>query len=313
MPELYALADLHIGHLLNSKALDNLEIRSPGDGLILAGDLGETKAHLETCFRKTKACFDHVFWVPGNHELYSSPSSSATGFDALKGEAKYNACIELARSHGVLTPEDSWMLWRDGDRQTIIALCFTLYDYSFRPADVSREQALDWAREQDIVATDEMLLHSAPYPTRDEWCHSLCDRTEKKFEEYASKHPDASFIIVNHWPLREDLIHIPLIPRFSLWCGTKRTGDWHARGRFGDGHPGALAVITGHLHVRRTDWIDGCRFEEVSLGYPRQWSLARESGRDVNDMLRKILPGPPNPTPNPTSNQRPQTQWRRLG
>lgn len=43
---------------------------------------------------------------------------------------------------------------------------------------------------------------------------------------------------------------------------------------------------------RRTDHIDGVRFEEVSLGYPRQWEAARTSGRDINGMLREILPGP---------------------
>jgi hypothetical protein len=34
-------------------------------------------------------------------------------------------------------------------------------------------------------------------------------------------------------------------------------------------------VVTGHLHTRRTDIVDGTRFEEVSLGYPRQWDHSR--------------------------------------
>ena len=37
----------------------------------------------------------------------------------------------------------------------------------------------------------------------------------------------------------------------------------------------AEAAVSGHLHVRRTDWRDGTRFEEVSLGYARQWDAAR--------------------------------------
>ena len=60
-----------------------------------------------------------------------------------------------------------------------------------------------------------------------------------------------------------------------------RAASWHRRYR-------AKVVVAGHLHVRTTDWIDGVRFEEVSLGYPRHWR--RERG--VDGYLREILPGP---------------------
>ena len=107
-------------------------------------------------------------------------------------------------------------------------------------------------------------------------------------------------IIINHWPLREDLVYIPLVPRFSLWCGTKLTEDWHLRFN-------AKVVVSGHLHVRRTDWKDGVRFEEVSLGYPKQWQDAKNAGNDVNDLMREILPGPETPEPG----KEPATDWRR--
>ena len=44
----------------------------------------------------------------------------------------------------------------------------------------------------------------------------------------------------------------------------------------------------GHLHIRSTRFVDGVRFEEVSLGLGRQWS--RERG--IEGYLREILPGP---------------------
>jgi hypothetical protein len=31
------------------------------------------------------------------------------------------------------------------------------------------------------------------------------------------------------------------------------------------------AAVYGHLHIPRVTWHDGVRFEEVSLGYPREW------------------------------------------
>jgi hypothetical protein len=48
------------------------------------------------------------------------------------------------------------------------------------------------------------------------------------------------------------------------------------------------AVVYGHTHRRATDHLDGVRFEEVSLGYPRDWS--QEAG--IASYLRQILPAP---------------------
>ena len=267
------------------------------DSLILAGDIGETDDHLNAAFSRAVANFNHVFWVPGNHELYTLPTDK-TPSGGKSGEAKYLHCVEVARSHGVLTPEDEWMLWEGDGGPAIVAPCFTLYDYSFRPADVSRERALDWAREQNTEATDEVLLHYAPYASRDEWCQKLVRKFEAKFAAAREKFPDVPVIIINHWPLRQDTIYIPLVPRFSLWCGTKATEEWHKKWN-------AKVVVTGHLHVRRTDWIDGVRFEECSLGYPRQWKDAKESGKTVADMMREVLPG--------AQEAKSHTVWRKFG
>jgi len=67
-------------------------------------------------------------------------------------------------------------------------------------------------------------------------------------------------------------------PRFSLWCGTRHTDDWHTR------FP-VECVVYGHLHIRGTRYRDNVRFEEVSLGYPRQWDVPR----GVDAYLREIL------------------------
>ena len=69
------------------------------------------------------------------------------------------------------------------------------------------------------------------------------------------------------------------VPRFIPWCGTEKTENWHNRFN-------ADIVVSGHLHVRRTDWRDKTRFEEVSLGYPAQW----DQKKGVSPYLRQILP-----------------------
>jgi predicted phosphodiesterase len=293
---LWAISDIHLSFKANREALEKL-LPHPNDDLILCGDVGETAEHCHIAFTKAKECFRQVWWVPGNHELYTMPSQK----DGTRGEAKYMECVEVARQYGILTPEDDFVLWEGEGGPVLIAPIFTLYDYSFRPDEVKLENALEWAREKDIEATDEHLLHPDPYKSRIEWCHALVEKTEAQLVAAVAAHPDTKLIIAGHWPLREDLVKLFRVPRFSLWCGTKKTENWHNKYN-------AKIVISGHLHVRRTDFIDNTRFEEVSLGYPRQWQECQDRGLDINDLLREILPGPETPAA-----EQKGTIWRHFG
>jgi hypothetical protein len=121
------------------------------------------------------------------------------------------------------------------------------------------------------------MLSTDPWPSRRAWCHARCDDAEARL---AALPAEARTILVNHWPLRYDLARPPRIPRFSLWCGTTRTEDWPRRYR-------ARVAVSGHLHLRTTLFRHGARFEEVSLGYPRDW----RAERGIAWYLREILPG----------------------
>ncbi|CAN7769184.1 metallophosphoesterase [Rhizobium leguminosarum] len=268
--KIYAISDLHIGYQDNQRALAEITAR-PNDWLILAGDVGETHAHLKYAFEVLQPKFRQLVWVPGNHELWTMPSDS----DTARGEFKYNQLINLCRSFQVLTPEDPYPVVLLGGSKVRIAPLFLLYDYSFRPECVPMERAVDWASEGGGFCSDEFLLHSDPYPGKAAWCTARCEITEQRLE---SCNDGVPAVLINHFPLLEDLIHLPRMPRFSLWCGTRRTRDWHIRFN-------ACVVVSGHLHMRSTKHYDGVRFEEVSLGYPRQWK-----GRTTPDLsVREIL------------------------
>lgn len=268
--KLYAISDLHLGFEANQRALSEIRSR-PDDWLILAGDVGETTAHLDLAFNVLRPRFAKLVWVPGNHELWTLSGSP----DARRGRDKYDELVELCRSHGVLTPEDAYPVVTIGGREIRIAPLFLLYDYSFRPRDIPLERALAWAAEDGIECADEMLLHPDPYSDRAAWCRARCEMTERRLTTFRN---DLPTVLINHFPLRQDLARLPRIPRFSIWCGTRQTEDWHIRFN-------AEVVVSGHLHIRSTSHRDGVRFEEVSLGYPRQWS----GSISPDQCLREIL------------------------
>lgn len=272
---LLAISDLHLASQANRDAL--LALPSFGDDwLIVAGDVAERFDHMRLAFETLALRFARVIWVPGNHDLWAIPDERER--PALAGEARYRALVQLAREHGIVTPEDPYRSWPGPGGPCVIAPLFLLYDYSFRPDSVGRDGVVAWAREESAVCADEMFLDPAPWPSRDAWCETRIAETEARLAQIEA---GMATVLVNHFPLREDLIHIPRAPRFTPWCGTRRTEDWHRRYH-------ALVVVTGHLHVRRTDWRDGTRFEEVSLGYPRQW----DQSLGITPYLRTILPPP---------------------
>ncbi|MBX3012823.1 MAG: metallophosphoesterase [Caldilineaceae bacterium] len=268
--ELYAISDLHLSYAENRAALLAMPAY-PDDWLILAGDVGETAEHLRLALAALTRRFARVLWVPGNHDLWTMPNRP----DEPRGVAKYQQLVDLCRSYRVLTPEDPYVAWPGAGGPCLLAPLFLLYDYSFRPDEIPAEAALAWAEEEGIVCADELLLHPTPYATRADWCAARCAYTAARLAAVAG----TPLILINHFPLRQDLAVLPRIPRFSLWCGTRRTEDWHLRFA-------AQAVIYGHLHIPGTRWRDGVRFEEVSFGYPKQ----RPAAQPIERYLRKILP-----------------------
>lgn len=256
--QLLAVSDLHVRYAENRLFVDGLRPTSDGDWLIVAGDVGEVFADVERTLTLLSQRFAHVVWAPGNHELWTLPNDPA----GERGETRYQRLVEMCRRLGVSTPEDPYPIW-DGEHGPVtVAPLFLLYDYSFRtPQTATKEESLAQAYESGVVCTDEVLLHPDPYPSREQWCWSRVAETERRL---SACDPEIPTVLVNHYPLVREPTRILRHPEFAQWCGTERTADWHLRFR-------AQVVVYGHLHIPRTTWHDGVRFEEVSLGYPREW------------------------------------------
>jgi hypothetical protein len=131
----------------------------------------------------------------------------------------------------------------------------------------------DW-----LLLADEALLHADPYDSREERCRARIGATERRL---AGRDPALPVVFVTHYPLLREPTRVLRYPLFAQWCGTTWTSDWHLRFN-------AAAVVYGHLHIPRVTWHHGVRFEEVSLGYPREWRR-RDAPPGVP---RQILPDP---------------------
>ena len=266
---LWAISDLHVSHRRNREALHDIPAH-PDDWLILAGDISDGARQLDQCFRHLCTKFRQLVWTPGNHELWSHAGAAG----GLRGVALYERLVEIARSYGVLTPADPYPIFPHPKGPILIAPLFLLYDYTFRPPHVSADEVVQWASVANSVCADEILLHPDPFPDRASWCASLCRDAAARLESCPANIPK---VLINHFPLEEELAVLPRIPRFSPWCGTRLTRRWHRRFN-------ACAVIYGHLHIRGTTWLDGVPFQEVSLGYPSQWDAERGIGAYLQEV-----------------------------
>jgi hypothetical protein len=270
--KLHAISDLHVGYRENRQALSSLP-EGRDDWLIVAGDVAEEESVVCETLELLCERYARVIWVPGNHELWT------TGEGMLRGESKYRRLVDRCRALGVTTPEDPYPVWEGEGGPHRIAPMFLLYDYSFADDAVSPADAVRQAREAGIVCADERFLHPDPFESIQAWCAHRCELTEARLERIRSDRA-LPLIMVNHYPLKRRFAHLPLIPRFKIWCGTRRTEDWASRF-------GARVVVSGHLHIRSTRTLEGTRFEEVSLGYPhRQW----DPRRGIQPYIRQILP-----------------------
>jgi 3',5'-cyclic AMP phosphodiesterase CpdA len=275
---LLGISDLHVNYAENRRIVAGLRAGSAEDWLIVAGDVAHLAADVVWALELLRDRFHTVIWVPGNHELWTTSQDPV----ALRGEHRYRHLVAHCRRIGVLTPEDPYPVWPGPGGPVRIAPLFLLYDYSFRIDGLeTKEQSLAYAHQTGIVCSDEFLLHPDPYPSREAWCRARVEETGRRL---AACDPRMPLVLVNHWPLVREPTRVLRYPEFAQWCGTELTADWHRR------FPTA-AMVYGHLHIPRSTVYDGVPFEEVSLGYPREWGP-----RGLPEpLLRPILPGPVRP------------------
>ncbi len=242
---LLAVGDLHVEHPENREIVAQLEPAAENDWLIVCGDVAKLPDDIEWALRLLRERFATVIWAPGNRELLACEDDPPA---RRGGACRYRRLVEMCRELGVLTPEDPYPIW---------------------------EGACGPVRVAPLFLLDEALLDPDPYPSLQAWCEARVRLTERRLAEVE---PVLPAVLVNHFPLLMGSARVLPRPQLAQRRRTVKTGDWHRRFR-------ATAVVHGHLHAPRTAWHDGVRFEEVSLGDPRD-----PHRRTGSLPLRRILP-----------------------
>ena len=263
------------GHTGNKPVTESLYPATPEDWLIVAGDVAERTDDIRWSLDLLRRRFAKVIWVPGNHELWT------TGKDPMQvfGRARYDYLVEMCDEMGIVTPEHPYPVWTGQGGPATIVPMFLLYDYTFLPPGAAtKAEGLAIAREQQRGRDRRVpaVLRAVRHPRR------LVPRP-------AGLHPGPAGGTGLDGPHRAGEPFPAGAANRATCCSTRssrcgagpsQTADWHTRYN-------ALCSVYGHLHIPRTTWYDGVRFEEVSVGYPREWRR-----RKPYRWLRQVLPDP---------------------
>ncbi|MEW6755769.1 MAG: metallophosphoesterase [Candidatus Latescibacterota bacterium] len=236
---LFALSDLHVDFAANAEALRSLAgAEHRGDALIVAGDVAHRLELVRDTLGFLRACFARVFYVPGNHEVWVWGSRG----DSL---VQFHRVLEACRQVGVHTsPAEAAGHW--------VVPLFSWYDASLA----------------DPVAPDAEPLQGWADLRRCRWP----DGFGPPAEAFAAMNrprlirrptPTVSF---SHFLPRRELIpprthlHFPDLPQVA----GSRLLEAQVRAL------GAQVHVYGHAHIRRDVVLDGVRYVEEHLGYPRE-------------------------------------------
>lgn len=261
---LWALSDIHVSYPENKALISEFVPASDDDWMIIAGDVSENFDEVEEALSLFTSRFAKVIFTPGNHDLWVSDEGAA---DELRGVARYEKLVEIARRCGAFTPEDEYQVWESDEGPVTVAPVFVQYDYSFRPRDGADE----------IPLRDELRLPTDPYASMPEWCNARVANTEPRLAEAAAT--GNQLVLVNHYPTVQAPVDAVRLQGIAPWCGTEQTADWHQRFN-------ARAMVYGHLHIPAHRVIDGTEFFEVSVGRPDEWGT-----RETRPAPVKILGG----------------------
>jgi len=274
----WAVSDLHVDFRENQEWIRNVsQFDYRDDVLLIAGDVSHHLELVEAVFDALNEKFAHLFFVPGNHDLWvRAPETS----DSI---AKFHQLMDLCRSCKVITqpclmgdvwvaPLMSWYRFPEHGNDSLFV--------EKQGEDPSLRMWSDnvltkWPIDADAVV-DYFLNLNTPY---------LSDVPN-----------DVPVISFSHFLPRQELIFSTVAERQQVRPGARDPHPGFNFSRVAGSSSlddqiravGARLHVYGHQHRNRNRLIDGVRYISHCLGYRRErsWNLVC----DLNDGPIQVWP-----------------------
>jgi predicted phosphodiesterase len=256
----FAISDLHTDfkenwayiHLISREAFQR-------DALIVAGDIADNLEIIEGTLKLLRTRFGQVCYLPGNHELWTRDPSG----DAVKKlDQVRRLCSRLDIHTQPLKADGCW----------IIPL-FSWYDMDSISAAIAEHPELEgWA---------DFYLCRWPQSVGGAAAAFFLQMNEPHIKAY-----DLPVITFSHFVPRQDLLPDPAFLKFK---GLYKVAICHGLDKQVR-RLGARTHIFGHTHIFCDREIDGVRYVQNPLRYPR--------GRKTSEFPLKMV-WPPQQGPGP--------------
>ena len=255
----FATSDLHTDYKENFRWLQELsDIAYRNDALIVAGDISDRLEVIRETLRLLRGKFRHVFFTPGNHELWVR---GADIHSVEKLQRVLDLCDEIDVIIRPFRLEDLW-----------VVPLFSWYDGVFQPEIIEDRTAArySWAD-----------FHLCKWPTE---ITSLPDYFLRMNEPHIKTY-DAPVITFSHFLPRPDLLppreylRISWLPSVSICAAL----DTQIRGLSSTIH------VCGHTHISFDRIVDDVRYVQSPVRYPKERT---SSSFPIKMIWRTPLPAP---------------------
>ena len=248
---IYAVSDLHTDIRENLKLIEAISpTQHKRDSVIVAGDISNRLDVIEKTLHLLKAKFKHVFFVPGNHELWVAKEghSSLDKFDQI-----VSLCQELRIYTVPKLVEGVW-----------VVPLFSWYERAFYPEGDHRAPELEAWGDFHLCQWPMQIDHSLFDP-----CKYFIGLNGWKIKAY-----DRPVISFSHFVPRLDLLpppHVLTYKSLPLVSGSAKIEEI-IRSIDSKTH------IFGHTHINVDTTIEGVRYVQNAMRYPRERRRLEEMG-----------------------------------
>lgn len=269
--KVFVVSDLHTDYPENMAWVRSLSaLRYRKDVLIVAGDVAETYDNFVGTMRELRSRFRSVFFVPGNHDLWCRREGDSY-LDSLE---KLNALLRACSDLGVETSP------RIVDGLGIIPL-FSWYHKSFdKEKDITNVQI----PSLQMACKD---YHACKWPselTRDialaHFFDMLNEKNHRTIKEI--RRTSDELITFSHFVPRQELCpekRMLFYPNLPKIIGSDYL-EARVRSIHGDNGSESACHVFGHTHFCWDAVLDGVRYVQAPLAYPRERKRRMNGGEN---------------------------------